>query len=73
MAGALTTTGLEVVYAPWNAAALSQQGKAVWREMQDFCEREPSDTANTCLARSALLTVNGGLCTRHILSWPVFT
>ena len=36
MAGALTGTGLELVYVLWDAATLGRQAKAVWQETPDF-------------------------------------
>ena len=36
MAGALTGTGRELVYGPWDAATVRQQAKAVWQETPDF-------------------------------------
>ena len=51
MAEALTDR--ELIYVPWGAAALGRQGEAVWQEIQDFYEDEPSALAN------------GSLRTRH--------
>ena len=61
MAGALTSTGLELIYVLWDAATLGRQGKAVW---QDFYDDESSDRANDSLAVSPVLAVNRW-CTIH--------
>ena len=59
MAEALTGTGLELVYVPWDATSLDRQGEPVWQAVQDSYEDGLSDKASSRLAGSPLLTVDG--------------